>query len=71
MWVWGVSGGLLILGLIMGALLWNRATKGRCPNCRALIPKSATTCPHCTDQLQEYFQEAGKEEPHPQEKQDT
>lgn len=57
MWIWAVVAGVGLAALVVGLVLYDRAGKRHCPHCRALIPKSATTCPHCTGTLEEYLEE--------------
>ena len=58
MWIWGIVGGAILVALIIGSVLYDRASKRSCPHCRPLIAKSATTCPHCIGDLEEYLEEA-------------
>ncbi|MFQ6034080.1 MAG: hypothetical protein ACE5LQ_02140 [Candidatus Bipolaricaulia bacterium] len=57
MWIWGVVGGAGLAALALGLVLYDRAGRRRCPNCEVPIPKSATTCPHCSGRLEEYLEE--------------
>lgn len=57
MWIWGIVAGAGLAALVGGLVLYDRAGKRRCPHCRVLIPKSATTCPHCAGNLEEYLEE--------------